>query len=36
MNPNDKIKSNIIDYIENVKVRLNETYGVQSLVKGEK
>lgn len=33
MNPNDKIKSNIIDYIENVKVRLNETYGVQSLVK---
>lgn len=33
---NDKIKTNIIDYINNVKVRLNATYGVQSLVKGEK
>ena len=32
----DKTKANIIDYIENVKVRLNETYGVQSLTKGEK
>ena len=32
----DKSKINIIDYINNVKVRLNETYGVQSLVKGEK
>lgn len=32
----DKAKANIIDYIDNVKVRLNETYGVQSLVKGEK
>lgn len=29
-------KANIIDYINNVKVRLNETYGVQSLTKGEK
>ena len=36
MNPNDKTKSNIIDYINNVKIRLNENYGVQSLVKGEK
>ena len=36
MNPNDKIKSNIIDYIENAKVRLNEAYGVQSLAKGER
>ena len=36
MNPNDKIKSNIIDYIENVKAELNTSYGVQSLVKGEK
>lgn len=32
----DKAKANIIDYISNVKVSLNETYGVQSLVKGEK
>lgn len=32
----DKAKANIIDYINNVKVRLNETYGVQSLTKGEK
>lgn len=32
----DKDKANIIDYISNVKVRLNETYGVQSLTKGEK
>lgn len=32
----DKAKANIIDYIENVKVRLNETYGVQSLTKGSK
>ena len=29
-------KANIIDYISNVKVRRNETYGVQSLTKGEK
>lgn len=29
----DKVKGNIIDYINNVKVRLNETYGVQSLTK---
>ena len=33
---NDKIKTEIIDYISNVKVHLNETYGVQSLTKGEK
>lgn len=32
----DKAKQSIIDYIDNVKVRLNETYGVQSLTKGEK
>ena len=32
----DKAKANIIDYISNFKVRLNETYGVQSLTKGEK
>lgn len=32
----DKAKANIIDYINNVKVRLNETYGAQSLTKGEK
>lgn len=32
----DKAKANIIDYISNVKVRLNETYGVKSLEKGEK
>lgn len=32
----DKAKANIIDYISNVKVHLNETYGVQSLTKGEK
>lgn len=32
----DKAKANIIDYISNVKIRLNETYGVQSLTKGEK
>ena len=32
----DKTKANIIDYISNVKSRLNETYGVQSLTKGEK
>lgn len=32
----DKAKANIIDYIGNVKIRLNETYGVQSLTKGEK
>ena len=36
MDTNDKIKSNIIDYIENVKIRLNENYGVQSLVKEER
>lgn len=29
-------KASITDYIGNVKVRLNETYGVQSLTKGEK
>ena len=29
-------KANIIDYINNVKVHLDETYGVQSLTKGEK
>lgn len=33
MDTNDKIKTNIIDYISNVKDRLNETYGVQSLTK---
>ena len=32
----DKIKTNVIDYINNVKVSLNATYGVQSLTKGEK
>lgn len=32
----DKTKGNIIDYIGKVKVHLNETYGVQSLTKGEK
>lgn len=32
----DKVKANIIDYINNVKVRLNETYGVQSLTKESK
>lgn len=32
----DKAKVNIIDYINTVKIRLNETYGVQSLTKGEK
>ena len=36
MDDNDKAKANIIDYINNIKVRLNETYGVQSLTKGEK
>ena len=36
MDTNDKVKMNIIDYIGNVKIRLNETYGVQSLTKGEK
>lgn len=33
---NDDKTKNITDYINNVKVRLNETYGVQSLTKGEK
>lgn len=32
----DKAKANIIDYINNVKVRLNETYGVKSLTKESK
>ena len=32
----DKAKANIINYISNINVRLNETYGVQSLTKGEK
>ena len=36
MDTNDKVKADIIDYIGNVKVRLNEAYGVQSLAKGEK
>lgn len=36
MDTNDKVKMNVIDYIDNVKVHLNETYGVQSLTKGEK
>lgn len=36
MDTNDKVKASIIDYINAVKIRLNVTYGVQSLTKGEK
>lgn len=33
MDTNDKIKTNSIDYISNVKDRLNETYGIKSFEK---
>lgn len=39
MDTNDKVKTNIIDYDDEtneVKIRLNMTYGVKSLEKGEK
>ena len=39
MDTNDKVKTNIIDYDDEtneVKIRLNLTYGVKSLEKGEK